>query len=35
MIKAIVKGLDEEELEILYHCLVNLNDFLEPESKSE
>lgn len=31
MIRAIVKDLSEEEMEILYHCLVNLNRFLEPE----
>lgn len=31
MIKAIVKDLSEEEMEILYHCLQNLNHFLEPE----
>jgi len=30
MIKAIVKNLNEEELEILYRCLQNLNHFLEP-----
>lgn len=29
MIRAIVKGLGEEEMEILYRCLVNLNSFLE------
>ncbi len=31
MIKAIVKDLGSEEMEILYRCLVNLNHFLEPE----
>lgn len=31
MIRAIVKDLSEEEMEILYRCLVNLNDFLEME----
>lgn len=31
MIKAIVKDLSEEEMEILYRCLQNLNHFLEPE----
>lgn len=31
MIRAIVKDLNEEELEILYRCLVNINSFLEPE----
>lgn len=31
MIKAIVKDLSSEELEILYKCLVNLDLFLEPE----
>ena len=31
MIKAIVKDLSEEEMEILYRCLQNLNQFLEPE----
>lgn len=34
MIKAIVKDLSEEEMEILYRCLVNLNSFLEPETGS-
>ncbi len=29
MIRAIVKDLGEEEMEILYRCLVNLNSFLE------
>lgn len=29
MIKAIVKDLTEEEMEILYHCLQNLNQFFE------
>lgn len=33
MIKAIVKGLSDEEMEILYRCLVNLNGFLETESE--
>lgn len=33
MIKAIVKGLSEEEMEILYRCLVNLDCFLETESE--
>lgn len=32
MIKAIVQDLSEEEMEILYRCLVNLNRFLEPET---
>lgn len=32
MIKAIIKDLSEEEMEILYRCLQNLNHFLEPES---
>lgn len=32
MIKAIVKNLSEEETEILYRCLVNLNGFLETEA---
>lgn len=31
MIRAIVKDLNEDEMEILYRCLVNLNSFLEPE----
>lgn len=30
MIKAIVKDLNQEEMEILYRCLVNLDVFLEP-----
>lgn len=29
MIKAIMKDLSEEEMEILYHCLSNLTGFLE------
>lgn len=29
MIKAIVKDLNEEEMEILYRCLLNLTSFLE------
>lgn len=29
MIKAIVKNLNEEEMEILYRCLLNLTSFLE------
>lgn len=33
MIRAIIKDLNEEEMEILYRCLVNLNGFLEPESE--
>lgn len=32
MIKAIVRGLNGEEMEILYRCLENLNRFLEPEN---
>lgn len=32
MIKAIIKDLSGEEMEILYRCLQNLNHFLEPES---
>lgn len=35
MIKAIVKDLSEEELEVLCRCLVNLNSFLEPETEEE
>ena len=31
MIKAIVRDLNEEEMEILYRCLVNLDGFLDPE----
>lgn len=31
MIRAIVRDLSEEETEILYRCLQNLNRFLEPE----
>ncbi len=31
MIKAIVKDLGEEEMEILYRCLLNLDRFLTPE----
>lgn len=29
MIRAIVRDLGEEEMEVLYRCLVNLNAFLE------
>lgn len=32
MIKAIIRDLSEEEMEILYRCLQNLNYFLEPDS---
>lgn len=32
MIRAIVKDLNEDEMEILYRCLTNLNRFLEPEN---
>ena len=32
MIRAIVKDLSEDELEILYRCLMNLNSFLETET---
>ncbi len=32
MIRAIVRDLSEEETEILYRCLVNLNGFLESEA---
>ena len=31
MIKALVKDLSEEEMEILYRCLVNLGRFFDPE----
>lgn len=34
MIRAIIKDLSEEEMEILRSCLVNLNRFLEPDKKS-
>lgn len=34
MIRAIIKDLSEEEMEILRSCLVNLNRFLEPGKKS-
>lgn len=34
MIRAIVKDLNEDELEILYRCLMNLNQFLESENKT-
>ena len=33
MIRAIVKNLSEDETEILYRCLLNLNRFLEMETK--
>lgn len=32
MIRAIVKDLSEDEMEILYRCLLNLNNFLESET---
>lgn len=32
MIRAIVKDLSGEEMEILYRCLKNLNSFLEPDA---
>ncbi len=32
MIKAIVKDLNEEEMEILYRCLINLNRFMESDT---
>ncbi len=32
MIRAIVKNLSEEEMEVLYRCLLNLNSFLEPDA---
>lgn len=32
MIRAIVRNLSEDEMEILYRCLVNLNGFLEAET---
>ena len=35
MIRAIVKDLSEEEMEILYQCLVNLNSFLESETATK
>ena len=33
MIKAIVKDLREDEMEVLYRCLTNLNSFLRPEAE--
>lgn len=35
MIKAIVKDLGNEEMEILYRCLTNLDHFLEPEQNTQ
>lgn len=35
MIKAIVKDLSGEEMEILYRCLENLDRFLEPGGRAE
>ena len=32
MIRALVKDLNEEEMEVLYRCLQNLNGFLEQEA---
>lgn len=34
MIKAIVKDLSEQEMEILYRCLENLNSFFELEEEN-
>ena len=34
MIRAIVKDLNEDEMEILYRCLMNLNNFLEQEDET-
>lgn len=35
MIRAIIKDLSEEEMEILRSCLVNLNRFLEPDKGAD
>ncbi len=35
MIKAIVKDLNDQEMEILYRCLENLNSFLEAGAKNK
>ena len=35
MIKAIIKNLSEEEMELLYRCLQNLNRFFESESRDK
>ena len=35
MIKAIVKDLSQQEMEILCRCLENLNRFFEPEESSQ
>ncbi len=35
MIRAIVKDLTEEEMEVLYRCLKNLNGFLEREAEDK
>ena len=35
MIKAIVKDLSEQEMEILYRCLENLNSFFEPKEQDK
>lgn len=32
MIKALVKNLNEQEMEVLYRCLENLNNFFESET---
>ena len=32
MIRALVKDLNEEDMEVLYRCLKNLNGFLEQEA---
>ena len=34
MIRAIVRDLNEEEMEILYRCPVNLDRFLDPNTES-
>lgn len=33
MIRAVVKGLDDDEKRLLYKCLKKLNDFFEPEEQ--
>lgn len=35
MIKALVKDLNEQEMEILYRCLENLNTFFEAGAKAD
>lgn len=35
MIKAVVKGLDEEEMKVMIKCLLNINEFFEKYEKEQ